>query len=135
MWRPAVRNSVRLSPIFVAALLSAAVIPATQNNPLSFQRDVQPILSQTCQTCHNDKIASGGLIITQLLDPSSLTTQREQWEKILAKVQSGEMPPKTVARPDAMTMDAFVRYVQNVFDRADRSAKPNPGRVVAHRLN
>jgi mono/diheme cytochrome c family protein len=101
----------------------------------SFQNDVQPILSQTCQTCHNERLISGGLNIAPYLDSSSLTTQRDGWDHILAKLEAGEMPPKGASRPPSEKIDALVKYVRGELDRIDRSVKPDPGRVVAHRLN
>ena len=45
------------------------------------------------------------------------------------------MPPKGIPKPPPEKMDALVKFVQGEFDRADRSTKPDPGRVTAHRLN
>src|ERR1017187_3245157 len=65
---------------------------------------------------------------------ASLANQREVWETILQKLRAGEMPPKGEPRPQA-EIDTLVKYVQGEFDKADRNAKPDPGRVTAHRLN
>jgi hypothetical protein len=101
----------------------------------TFDSAVRPILAQTCSTCHNDKLTSGGLNVQAFLDPASLATHREGWELILAKVRAGEMPPTGVPKPPAQQTDALVNYVQSEFDRADSLVKPDPGRVIAHRLN
>src|SRR5664279_1055803 len=68
------------------------------------------------------------------LAPVSLANQREGWERILQKLRNGEMPPKGEPRPQA-EIDTLLKYVQGEFDKADRNAKPDPGRVTAHRLN
>ncbi len=101
----------------------------------TFDQAVRPILSQTCSACHNEKLASGGLNVSTFLDPASVLTQREAWEKIADKMRSGEMPPKGIPRPSAERMNALLNYLDGEFDRADRNVKPDPGRVVAHRLN
>ena len=78
---------------------------------------------------------SGGLNIKLFLDPGSLAANREGWERIVAKIASGEMPPKGILHPPAAQTDALIKLVQGEFDRVDRAAKPDPGRVTARRLN
>ena len=68
-------------------------------------------------------------------DPKSLTTNRDEWEKIVRKIRSGEMPPKGVPRPPAAQIESFAQFIEAEFERADRGLKPDPGRVTAHRLN
>jgi hypothetical protein len=116
--------------LFAASpLIRAAVVAG------SFEKDVQPLLRQTCSGCHNEKLASGGLNLTPYLEPSSVTAKRDGWELIVAKLRAGEMPPEGMPAPPAEKMDALLKFVQGEFDRADKNAKIDPGRVTAHRLN
>jgi hypothetical protein len=101
----------------------------------SFEKDVLPILRDTCSGCHNAQLASGGLNLSLFMDPASVLGKREGWEAILAKLQAGEMPPEGVARPPAEKMDALLKFVQDQFDTADKNTRIDPGRVTAHRLN
>ncbi len=73
--------------------------------------------------------------IQVFLDPQSLTKNRDGWEIILQKLRTGEMPPKGIPKPPAEKVDALTGYVQARLDEIDKAAKPDPGRVVAHRLN
>ncbi len=100
-----------------------------------FDRAVRPVLGQVCLGCHNDKVQSGGLNVAGFLDPASLRNNREGWERILAKLRAGEMPPAGLPKPPAAKMEALTGFVQSEFDREDKDAKPDPGRVVTHRLN
>ena len=109
------------------------VVPAVL--AATFESAVQPVLGTTCKACHNDRTASGGLNITPFLTPGSLTEQRERWEVILRRVRNGEMPPKGIPRPPAAQMGALVKFVEDELAKADRNSKPDPGRLVAHRLN
>jgi cytochrome c5 len=122
--------------LFVVTAFSLCVASSVWGAaPATFDQAVKPVLSKTCTGCHNDKLASGGLNIAAFLDPSSLTTKREGWEKILDRLRAGEMPPKGIPKPPPEQMEALIGYVGGEFDRADRNTKPDPGRVVAHRLN
>ena len=100
-----------------------------------FDRAVRPVLGQVCAGCHNDRVKSGGLNVAGFLDPASLKNNREGWERILTKLRAGEMPPQGVPKPPAAQMATLIGFVQGEFDREDSQAKPDPGRVVTHRLN
>jgi hypothetical protein len=115
--------------ILVAALATTLLSAGT------FDKDVAPLLRQTCTGCHNDKLASGGLNINQFLDPASIGPKREGWDRIVAKLRGGEMPPKGIPKPPAPQIDTLVQYLQGEFDRIDKSSPVNPGRTTAHRLN
>ncbi len=113
-------------------MLSASLAQAAT---ATFDQAVKPILTQTCAGCHNDKLTSGGLNVSLYLDPASVASKREAWEKIVDKVRSGEMPPKGIPKPAPERIDAMVGFLEGEFERADKGTKPDPGRVVAHRLN
>ncbi len=124
-----------LRPVVLTAFATALFAAPSQPTAGTFETAVQPVLKQSCTMCHNEKLQSGGLDLKKFLDASSIAANREGWARIVSKVHSGEMPPKGVPHPSAETMDAFVNYVEGEFDRMDRAAKPDPGRVVARRLN
>src|SRR3954452_14793376 len=117
----------RILPKLLLAPLFAAILSAG-----TFDTDVKPVLTNTCAPCHNQKLATAGLNVNAFLDPATILTRREAWEAILAKLRSGEMPPKGIRKPP---VEPFIKFVQGEFDKADRNTKPDPGRVVAHRLN
>jgi mono/diheme cytochrome c family protein len=130
-----------------AGFLSAANPPAASKtvtppkqaapqapNAAAFTKAVAPVLGKTCTQCHNSQFASGGFDAGPFLAPASVLNQRDGWDHILAKIRSGEMPPKGIPQPEA-EIDTLLKYIQGELDRIDQNTKPDPGRVVAHRLN
>ena len=111
---------------FACGAMQAADVP-------TFEKTVAPMLTRTCGTCHNENFASGGVDIAVFTQAASLTKSREGWDIILRKIRAGEMPPKGVPRPPEM--DAAIQFLAGEFEKADRSVKPDPGRVTARRLN
>jgi Protein of unknown function (DUF1592)/Protein of unknown function (DUF1588)/Protein of unknown function (DUF1587)/Protein of unknown function (DUF1585)/Protein of unknown function (DUF1595) len=101
----------------------------------SFDQNVIPLFQETCAICHDDKHLSAGLNIAAYLDPATFVSKRDMWERILTKLRSGEMPPLTVEQPDPEQVIGLITFVQGELDRIDRTARPDPGRVTAHRLN
>lgn len=116
------------------AAAAASVMQAASAPAPTFDTAVKPILANTCAGCHNDQLASGGLNLKPFQTADSLS-DREQWEAIVEKLRGGEMPPKGIPRPPQADIDALIGYVQSEFEKADAAIKPDPGRVVARRLN
>ncbi len=124
---------MRKTGLTLCVLFSASLNAADQAG--SFATVVRPLLSETCKGCHNDKLASGGLNISGFLDRTSIVNNRDGWDRIMAKLHAGEMPPSGVPKPPADKLNALITFVQVEFDRADASARPDPGRITARRLN
>jgi len=99
----------------------------------AFKAVTDELFKNTCADCHNNVELAGGFDIGNYVSIQSLTTDRDHWERILAKLKSREMPPPEVERPGKQ-IDALVAFLEKEFDRADATRKPDPGRVTARRL-
>ena len=119
----------------LALLFAASPLLRAADVVGSFDKDVLPILRDTCSGCHNAKVVSGGLNLTPFMDSASVLSKREGWEAIVAKLRAGEMPPDGIPKPSDEKMNALLKYVQGEFEKADKNTKIDPGRVTAHRLN
>jgi mono/diheme cytochrome c family protein len=87
-----------------------------------------------CVTCHNQTLHTAGLELDSL-DLNNPGPHAEVWEKIVAKLRAGSMPPAGRPRPDTATYQAVAIWMEQQIDRA-WEANPNPGRIGAvHRLN
>src|SRR5688572_2349036 len=90
-----------------------------QSGQEDFAKSVAPILTGTCAQCHNERMTSGGLNIAGLTSHDSVLRERTSWEKILERVQAGEMPPPGATKPPEAAVRAFVASIKGEFDRAD----------------
>jgi hypothetical protein len=107
--------------------------PPGQTLAARSENTIDPIVTEYCAGCHNDRTKSGGLSLAAL-DAANVPAAPEVWEKVIRKVRTGMMPPIGVKHPDAKTRAAFVSTLADALDRAS-SAKPNPGRPALYRLN
>jgi hypothetical protein len=90
------------------------------------------LMKQYCFGCHNDRAKIGGLSLEHV-DLADVGSHADVWERVVRKLQSGQMPPVGRPRPDAAAVKTFVASLEGSLDRA-AAAKPNPGRPVTHRL-
>ncbi|MDZ4797464.1 MAG: DUF1592 domain-containing protein [Bryobacteraceae bacterium] len=111
----------------VAILLSANLLaPAA-----SFEDTVKPFVDKTCLGCHNSKLQQGSLDLTK----HTSLKDRDVWESVVKKLRASEMPPKGLARPPLAAINKVTNFIETEYDKQDRNAKPDPGRVTARRLN
>ncbi|HZT31964.1 MAG TPA: DUF1592 domain-containing protein [Bryobacteraceae bacterium] len=113
---------------FTAALALAVTATAAAD-------DVLPFLHAHCSACHNAKVASGGIDFSAFSDPQTFVSDRAVWERVLAKLKTGEMPPRGAPQPPAADTAAVTARIEAEFTRQDAALKPEPGRVFARRLS
>jgi len=109
--------------------------PKTVAKEDSFKTTVLPFITENCAACHNARTSKGGLNLDAFRSTEDVSKQRERWELIAQKFQSGAMPPKGMPRPDARQIKAVGVWLDSLFAKLDRAVKPDPGRVTARRLN
>jgi hypothetical protein len=119
---------------FAICFLYAGSAPGAVDSA-GFEKSVKPILKNTCSGCHNATLVSGGVNLLPYMEASTVAEDRASWEKILQKIESGEMPPKGVPRPPQAQITALTGFLHGEFEKADALVKPDPGRVTARRLN
>ena len=113
--------------LFIGSGIAAQSVPATSPSP-------RAVLDRYCITCHNEKLHTGGLAL-DALDAAKPGANPEVWERVIAKLRAGSMPPPGRPRPDAATYRMVAGQLETDIDRA-WAANPNPGRIGAvHRLN
>ena len=106
---------------------TSATQAAASTNPTAF-------INTYCVTCHNQKLHTAGLAL-DTLDVTHPGANPEVWERVVAKLRAGSMPPPKMPRADEATYRVIASTLENELDKA-WEAKPNPGRISAvHRLN
>jgi cytochrome c553 len=133
------KNLARLLIILALPIGLSVAPPARQaqkdENSDAFGKTIQPFLAANCYVCHNSGLKSGELNLEAYKSQTSITQDRDRWEKVLHKLRTGEMPPKAMPRPDQAEVEKVCRLIEGEFGRVDQSVKPDPGRVTARRLN
>ncbi len=85
-------------------ILSGIVVPMKAEAPQApdvtrgFAQIVQPFLKTYCVSCHGAKPAAQ-LDLSQYPTVDSVVHDFPRWNRVLARVSAGEMPPKQATQP------------------------------------
>ncbi len=133
-------NEVRAFPLKAVQLMTSGGArlqdlsgAAPANSPSPPASDYSTFVQRNCILCHNARLRTADLSFDRL-ELDDISVHRETWEKVVAKLRAGLMPPPARPRPDAAALASFVAYLETELDRA-AVAEPDPGRPVPRRLN
>jgi len=125
--------SSRLVPVTIAILALAASCPAQETS--AQESATLSFVQKNCVACHSSSVSSGGVDFTSAKQPDTFVQNREVWERALAKLKAGEMPPPGVPKPPAADTAAVTKWLDAEFTRQDAAIRADTGRVAARRLN
>ena len=108
--------------------------PAAAGQAAPAPAEPRRLLDRYCVACHSDRLQTGGLSL-ETVDLTDVAGDAALWEKVVAKLRAGAMPPQPRPRPAPAAYDAFRTWLETELDRA-AAARPRPGRTEAlHRLS
>ena len=101
-----------------------------------FSTQVKPFLQRHCFSCHGETKQEAALDLRNDATAQAVANNARQWELVLARLESQEMPPEDApSQPKPEERTAVVSWIRDLRDReADRSAG-DPGTVLARRLS
>jgi hypothetical protein len=134
---------IRLIAFFVAALAlvgfsqigTQAPVVAQEKAKGPLEKVIAPFIAQHCIACHGPQKKKAELQLDLFKDEASILKARKTWMAVLSMLHSGEMPPTGRPRPAIDDAEKFAKAVTDIFDRHDRTAKRDPGKVTMRRLN
>ena len=121
-----------LSTLLLLAI-AARVTGAAEPRPLP--GEALEFLSTHCLKCHQGEKPKGKLDLTQFQTYESLSAESKRWNKIIVRVQAGEMPPATSAAPLAEQRDKFTATMKQALYAAVCDGGARPGPAPIRRLN
>jgi hypothetical protein len=119
--------------VLLALVIASGPAPAAATEvAAAFQTTVEPVLTQYCAGCHNNKVKKGG--VTFDVPEAQLLADRELWLKALKMLRAGMMPPRGKDRPTADEAEQVAKWIKYSAFGIDPH-NPDPGRVTLRRLN
>ena len=122
---------------FVRSILYAITTAATAAaaEDATFAKKVQPFIADHCTDCHDADTARAGFRIDLLGSDFTKGDSAQQWKEVMDSINSGKMPPKKKARPDAKDAFAVASWVAKRLDETTKEAQGAGGRVPMRRMN
>ncbi|MFT5326746.1 MAG: hypothetical protein ACI8P0_004629, partial [Planctomycetaceae bacterium] len=112
---------------------AAAAAPA----PDVFKEKLHPFVTKYCADCHNADDPEAGIDFATFPTEASMLTGhgRKSWEKILAMLEIGAMPPADMEQPPVELRDELTAWLEDKLFNLDCDLIDDPGRVTVRRLN
>lgn len=126
------RSATLLTVLAVAAGLSSPAAAADKAAAhAAFEKDIVPLLSTYCYSCHGEKKQKGDLNLQNFRTGADVERARKVWKEVASQVHSHEMPPEKEKQPSDAERAKITAWVKSL----SASDAPDPGRVTVRRLN
>ncbi len=100
----------------------------------SYGREIRPVLSKYCFSCHGAKKAQRALNLEALQDQEILA-RTKAWKKVWDRVRTHQMPPPDRPQPTAAERQRLVAWLEEAFSEYTLDGHPDPGPLLPRRLN
>ena len=113
------------------AVTLAAMVEPEQ----SYAEGLGGFLETHCVDCHGPDYAEADLDLGSIRSAADLRANREAWERTLAILKVGAMPPSDMPQPTPEERAAAIDWIDRVLHEVDCNVRQDPGRVTVRRLN
>ncbi len=117
----------RPSRPILASVLACAIFQSAHAEPAAF-------FEKHCTECHDKDTQKGNLDLTSLKRDFADTENFARWVKVHDRIESGEMPPKKKARPDAGELKSVLASLSTELIAAERTRLDMRNRTGVRRL-
>lgn len=97
-----------------------------------FAANVRPLVLKYCAGCHSGKQPTAGVDLTADSSGAAARAHSALWQRALDRLREDAMPPGAAPQPTPGQRGDMIRALSGLLSSA---VKPNPGRVIIHRLN
>ncbi len=115
------------APFILASWIGSAISHAAHAEPAAF-------FEAHCTECHDADTKKGNLDLTSLKRDFADAENFARWVKVHDRIESGDMPPKKKARPDAAESKAVLASLSTDLINAERARLDMANRTGVRRL-
>ena len=94
------------------------------------------MVDKYCVSCHNgtNSIPAGQPLYLDDANYDDVARDNDVWEKVVTKIDIGQMPPRDKAHPGAAELQGFRNWLVGALDKGWQE-RGTPGEYTIHRLN
>ena len=100
-----------------------------------FTETVQPFLNTYCTGCHGGPRPAAQFDLRQYSSTQSVVDDFSRWNRVLARLAAGEMPPRSSRQPPDQARQQVIDWINTTWATEARTHDGDPGVVLARRLN
>jgi hypothetical protein len=122
-------------------VLGAIAVPTTATAPpdtepeRGFTQTVRPFLDTYCTTCHGGAKPAAQFDLTQYSSAQSVVDDFSRWNRVAARLNAREMPPKSANQPPEQARQQVIDWIKATWAVEARTHDGDPGVVLARRLS
>ena len=116
-----------------ALIVAPALIGSLAHAQTASIPPYEALVNKYCIACHSEKLKTAGVVLDKR-DFADVVKDAGLWERVIRKLNAGEMPPSGLPRPPKQDVAALVSYLETTLDK-NAALHPNPGRTLIHRMN
>jgi hypothetical protein len=128
-----------LFALALGCLLSArageAKTPGKPAEPISFSKQVLPLLNRYCNSCHYGSKPKGNLALDTFKTDADALKDLNIWDAVAQRVRNHEMPPSRRRQPSAEEVNTLITWIDQSLGSGDCQSVKDPGCVTLRRLN
>lgn len=132
------RRILFLTPLLVLGSIAVPAMkapPAQADADREFTETVRPFVTTYCTGCHSGEKAAAQLDLRQYATTASVVDDYSRWNRVLARLSSGEMPPKQARQPSDTDRQRVTQWIRETWKSEARKHDGDPGTVLARRLS
>ena len=88
---------------------------------------IEPLFKQYCHGCHGADTRQGGINLEHLTSQRPLVKNRRSWDKVIAILEIGRMPPEGAPQPSPEQRTEIVDTLDALINGFDYSGVNHPG--------
>jgi hypothetical protein len=103
---------------------------------LDYSKDIVPLLSKYCYSCHGPKKQKAKLNLSLFKDVDSIQRKRKLWVTAHDLLKLNEMPPEEhKTQPTKAERQLLGQWIEYAINNIDCSKIKDPGQITIHRIN
>ena len=132
------RKTASVAAAAIVGIVGFAYLPVAQSQqPAAKQASPadahRQLINTYCVGCHSSRAKIGNLVL-EGLSLDKVADNAVIWEKVIRKLNGGQMPPQGMPRPQIASSQALAQYLATSLDR-NLADSADPGRSPIHRMN
>ena len=97
------------------------------------EKMVKPFFAEHCHKCHGEKKQKGDLRVDTLVIDFDSPKTMGNWEEIMNRINSGDMPPEDEKRPKPADVASVADWIAGQLHEAESARQSSTGEKVAFR--